>query len=209
MQMVTKIFGEMLHCPETDNVTQFPSPASLKNKIVLSTKPPKEYPQSDNVIINPVSIESESSEEEPWGQELQDSMAQLKIEERVRETNTSDDDDDEEKEEINTSGEISNQQQQQGTRQYKHLITIHGGKCKGSMKDQLKVDDSGKVIRLSLDEKKLKSACESHGADLIRLVPIKLTIGVYISMSVLCSVSVFVSMIHAFLWFLGSRRKIS
>lgn len=163
MQMVTKIFGEMLHCPETDNVTEFPSPASLKSKIVLSTKPPKEYPQCDNVT-NPVSNESESSEEEPWGQELQDSMAKLKIEEKVRKTNGSDD---EEKEEINTSGEISNQQQQ-GTRQYKHLITIHGGKCKGSMKNQLKVDDGGKVIRLSLDEKKLKSACESHGADLIR-----------------------------------------
>lgn len=70
---------------------------------------------------------------------------------------------DADRENLNTSDNIPNQQ---GECRYKHLITIHGGKSKGSMKDQLK--DDIKVRRLSLSEKKLKSASESHGADLIR-----------------------------------------
>lgn len=82
--MATKIFGEMLHCPQTDYVTEFPSPESLKNKIVISTKPPKENPQSDS-ISKLVSNGSESSEEESWGLELPDSVAQLKTEDTVRE----------------------------------------------------------------------------------------------------------------------------
>lgn len=86
--MAIQIFGEMLHYPETDYVTEFPSPASLKNMIVISTKPPKEYPQSDSVINNHASNGSESSEEyESWGQELQDSiMAKLKNENNVRDS---------------------------------------------------------------------------------------------------------------------------
>lgn len=78
---------------------------------------------------------------------------------------------DEDKEDINTCDD--NKSNQQGTRQYKHLITIHGGKSKGSMKDRLKVD--GEVKRLSLSEKKLKSASKSRGGDLIRYLYIKLT----------------------------------
>ncbi|XP_004500489.1 phosphoinositide phospholipase C 6 [Cicer arietinum] len=159
-QMAIQIFGEMLHYPETDYVTEFPSPASLKNMIVISTKPPKEYPQSDSVINNHASNGSESSEEyESWGQELQDSiMAKLKNENN----NTSN----EEMEDISISDYKSNQQQ--GARQYKDLITIHCGKSEGSMKDRLKVDHGGKVRRISLSEKTVKNACESHGADLIR-----------------------------------------
>ncbi|XP_027337550.1 phosphoinositide phospholipase C 6-like [Abrus precatorius] len=151
--MATQIFGEMLYCPQTDCLTEFPSPESLKNRIVISTKPPKEYPQSS--ISKPMPNESDSSEEESRGLELQDSMAKLKTEDK----NASDED----HEDINECDNIPNQQD---ARQYKHLITIYGGKSKGSMKDRLK--DDTKVRRLSLSEKKLKSACESHGADLIR-----------------------------------------
>ncbi|PNX71450.1 phosphoinositide phospholipase C, partial [Trifolium pratense] len=111
--------------------------------IVISTKPPKEYPQPDGVS-NQVPNGSESSEDETW--ELQDSIVKL------------------DKEDINTSDYKSNQQ---SPREYRQLITIHGGKSEGTMKDRLKVDD-GKVRRLSLSEKKLKTASESHGADLIR-----------------------------------------
>lgn len=69
-------------------------------------------------------------------------------------------------EDISISDYKSNQQQ--GARQYKDLITIHCGKSEGSMKDRLKVDHGGKVRRISLSEKTVKNACESHGADLIR-----------------------------------------
>lgn len=72
---------------------------------------------------------------------------------------------DEDKEDTNAS---DNKESEQGAPEYKHLITIHCGKSKGPMKDCLKVED--KVKRLSLSEKKLKSAFESHGVDLNRCV---------------------------------------
>ncbi|CAI8597339.1 unnamed protein product [Vicia faba] len=153
-QMAIQIFGEMLYCPKTDYLTEFPSPASLKNMIVISTKPPKESPQSERATHD-VSNGSESSEDESW--EFQDSMAKLKtIDKNVS--------DEEKLEDISTSDYKANQQSPRG---YKHLITIHGGKSHGTMKDKLKVD-GGKVRRLSLSEKKLKTASESHGPDLIR-----------------------------------------
>lgn len=154
-KMANQIFGEMLYCPTTDCITEFPSPASLKNMVLISTKPPKEFPQTD-CANNHVSNGSESSEDETWGQEQQDSMAIQKNEDMKVNG--------EEMEDISTSYYKSNQQ---GAREYRHLITIHGGKSEGTMKDRLKVD-GGKVKRLSLSEKKLKSASESHGAELIR-----------------------------------------
>ncbi|XP_057452646.1 phosphoinositide phospholipase C 6-like [Lotus japonicus] len=71
-QMATQIFEEMLYYPQIDYLTEFPSPESLKNRIIISTKTPKEYLQSE------ISNGSESSDEEPSEQELSDSMAKLK-----------------------------------------------------------------------------------------------------------------------------------
>ncbi|KAL1532826.1 phosphoinositide phospholipase C [Salvia divinorum] len=42
-EMVTHVFGDMLYCPDSESLDAFPSPNDLKNKIILSTKPPKEY----------------------------------------------------------------------------------------------------------------------------------------------------------------------
>ncbi|KAK7281150.1 hypothetical protein RIF29_08876 [Crotalaria pallida] len=157
-EIATQIFGEMLHCPQTDCLTEFPSPESLKNQVIISTKPPKEDPPSDDIMdkgSNPMSNGSESSKEELWQKALSDSMLELKTEHR----NVSD----EVEEDKNTCDQKPNQL---SPRPYKHLITIHGGKSKGAMKERLKVDS--KVKRLSLSEKKLKSASESHGTDIIR-----------------------------------------
>lgn len=43
LQMVTKTFESKLHRPDSDQLAEFPSPESLKRKILISTKPPKEY----------------------------------------------------------------------------------------------------------------------------------------------------------------------
>ncbi|XP_020212939.1 phosphoinositide phospholipase C 6-like isoform X2 [Cajanus cajan] len=154
-EMATQIFGEMLYFPHhTNQMTEFPSPESLKKRIIISTKPPKEYIHSDN-ISKPVPNGSELSKEESRGKELSDSLAKLKIEGR----NASDED----HEDTNTR---DNKPNQLGARQYKHMITILGGKAKGSMMERLKEDT--KVRRLSLSEKKLKSASETYGAELIR-----------------------------------------
>lgn len=42
--MLSRILGEALYYPRTsDALIEFPSPESLKNRIIISTKPPKEY----------------------------------------------------------------------------------------------------------------------------------------------------------------------
>jgi len=45
--MATQVFGELLYYPQTDSLTEFPSPESMKGRILISTKPPKEFLESD------------------------------------------------------------------------------------------------------------------------------------------------------------------
>lgn len=44
--MATQVFGELLYYPQTDSLVEFPSPESLKGRILISTKPPKEFLES-------------------------------------------------------------------------------------------------------------------------------------------------------------------
>ncbi|XVF69006.1 hypothetical protein PTKIN_Ptkin11bG0046400 [Pterospermum kingtungense] len=51
-KMVTETFGEMLYCTETENLQQFPSPESLKKRVLISTKPPKEYLEGNTADLS-------------------------------------------------------------------------------------------------------------------------------------------------------------
>ncbi|GMJ14468.1 hypothetical protein like AT2G40116 [Hibiscus trionum] len=42
-EMIAHTFESMLHVSDTDCITEFPSPESLKYRIMISTKPPKKY----------------------------------------------------------------------------------------------------------------------------------------------------------------------
>lgn len=67
--MVTDIFGEMLFTPLSGEcLKEFPSPATLKNRIMISTKPPKEYKtaQDDAVVKKGRNL----GDEEVWGREV-------------------------------------------------------------------------------------------------------------------------------------------
>lgn len=55
---------------------------------------------------------------------------------------------------------------QQSAPEYKRMITIHAGKPKGNIRDNLKV--AGDVKRLSLSEQELEKASASYGADIVR-----------------------------------------
>lgn len=44
--MVLQVFGDMLYYPDTEHPKEFPSPEELKGRVLLSTKPPKEYLES-------------------------------------------------------------------------------------------------------------------------------------------------------------------
>lgn len=70
-QMVAQTFGNMLFYPEAECLEEFPSPEALKNRILISTKPPKEYLESKLVKEN-MSQKDKDSEDESWGKEVPD-----------------------------------------------------------------------------------------------------------------------------------------
>lgn len=41
--MVNETFKDLLFYPESDCLSEFPSPEELKYRVIISTKPPKEY----------------------------------------------------------------------------------------------------------------------------------------------------------------------
>lgn len=74
--MATQIFGPMLYYPEAEYLAEFPSPESLKHRIIISTKPPVEYLECtpDKNKVNSLSTASHSrasSEEETSSSTLQ------------------------------------------------------------------------------------------------------------------------------------------
>lgn len=45
--MITETFGDILFYPESECLDEFPSPEELKYRVIISTKPPKEYLQAE------------------------------------------------------------------------------------------------------------------------------------------------------------------
>nr|CAB3459067.1 unnamed protein product [Digitaria exilis] len=48
-KMVLEVFGDILYYPDTDHLKEFPSPETLRGRVLLSTKPPKEYLEANAV----------------------------------------------------------------------------------------------------------------------------------------------------------------
>ncbi|KAE9614998.1 hypothetical protein Lal_00048216 [Lupinus albus] len=152
-EMTTQIFGEMLYYPHTDTMVEFPTPESLKSRILISTKQPKEYLECKQ--FKDKEIERELAEE---GSSSPGHSTDVESEEKC---NGSDLDDQEDLIALDKKTD-----QQGSTPEYKRLITIHAGKPKGHIKDSLKA--VGSVKRLSLSEQELERASVSHGPDLVR-----------------------------------------
>ncbi|XP_044479703.1 phosphoinositide phospholipase C 4-like [Mangifera indica] len=160
-QMITETFGEMLFYPETKCLKEFPSPEELKYRIIISTKPPKEYLETRSTTskrYNPVN--ENNSNEDTWGKDSSDISVDQADDEKSSDYDTSEqnqyDEDDEESRPL------------YGTLAYKRLIGIHSGKPKGrQLKDELRLE-VGKVRRLSLSEKKFRKATTSFGTDIVR-----------------------------------------
>ncbi|KAJ9160325.1 hypothetical protein P3X46_025736 [Hevea brasiliensis] len=148
-ELVTQTFGGMLYYPESDFLVEFPSPESLKHRIIISTKPPKEYLESSGIKMKGCSPVGKNSSEED---EEEEEEAGLEADDR-----SDSDQDDEEFD--NKSGESAPE--------YRRLITIHAGKPKGALTDALKVAVN-KVRRLSMSEQELERAATNHGMDLVR-----------------------------------------
>ncbi|GMI72602.1 hypothetical protein like AT2G40116 [Hibiscus trionum] len=79
-EMINQTFESMLYHPDTDCLTEFPSPESLKYRIMISTKPPKEYlesrlKESDDENSPKETNESEGSESEEEDEDIKSVQA--------------------------------------------------------------------------------------------------------------------------------------
>ncbi|XP_016457874.2 phosphoinositide phospholipase C 2-like [Nicotiana tabacum] len=161
-EMVTQIFGDMLFTCGAECLSEFPSPDSLKGRVIISTKPPKEYLETKkpNEKDNGSQKGKKSSEEKAWGAEISDLSKKLIALYENKETGECQD------EEADSHHENPNIQQNTAP-EYKHLIAIQGAKSKGPTSEWLTVDPI-KVKRISLNEEKLTNVALKHGKELIR-----------------------------------------
>ncbi|PWA35160.1 phosphoinositide phospholipase C family, EF-hand domain pair [Artemisia annua] len=145
--MVTKIYGDVLYCSSSsDTMAEFPSPESLKKRIVVSTKPPKEYlDRTKSMIKDDSSVNMKIS---TWGEELSEHL------EIPQSTDENDEDFQYEEDTLKPNLEP----------QYEQLIAIQSKKLKGGVKDWLH-DDPTAVKRISLRETRLDKAIENHATD--------------------------------------------
>lgn len=162
-EMVTQTFGDVLFSPGPECLKEFPSPKSLKQRVIISTKPPKEYLQAKKPTEKEVdSQRGKAGDEEAWGKEVPDLREDI--------LNDDKDDDDEEEDEVDDDeddGVGGNKPQQKAAPEYKRLIAIHAGKPKGGLDEGLKVDPD-KVRRLSLSEQQLEKAVVTHAKEIVR-----------------------------------------
>ena len=86
--MVTQTFGDLLYYPDKDSSEEFPTPESLKRRIILSTKPPKEYLEAkdDKDKDGAPQNGKVSNEEEAWGKEVPDLQDELESADKVLHT---------------------------------------------------------------------------------------------------------------------------
>ncbi|VAH41620.1 unnamed protein product [Triticum turgidum subsp. durum] len=166
-KMVLEVFGTILYYPEEEHPKELPSPESLKGRVLLSTKPPKEYLEAkDGGAAKDGDAEQNpgkgTEDDAAWGTEVPDFKTEIQsakeddASENRRDGDEDDDDEDEQK------------MQQHLAPQYKRLITIRAGKPKGgTTSDALKCDPN-KVRRLSLSEQQLAKAVVNHGTEIVR-----------------------------------------
>ncbi|XP_062181461.1 phosphoinositide phospholipase C 2-like [Phragmites australis] len=156
-RMIKETFGDMLYISESEHMAEFPSPDDLKGKIIISTKPPKKYPQTKS---GKEEISAHKAEEGVWGEEISDDKnAARQMSEQYSERYA-----EEAEEELE---EAEKKARQDTDNEYKRLIAIQLTRRKHHMDEDLKVDPD-KVARLSLGEKAYEKATSTHGADIIR-----------------------------------------
>ncbi|ONK61854.1 uncharacterized protein A4U43_C08F34270 [Asparagus officinalis] len=156
-EMVSQTFGDILYYPQSDSFEEFPSPESLKNRIILSTKPPKEYLNSHKCSkLKRGASQREKENDDRWGKEVTDLKSIL---ESTKNESVQDEED--------VDNEDDDGLKPNAPLEYKHLITIRAGKPKGNLRHSLRVDP-GKARRLSLSEQQLVKAAKDNADDLVR-----------------------------------------
>ncbi|XP_072961469.1 phosphoinositide phospholipase C 2-like isoform X2 [Typha angustifolia] len=153
-KLIKETFEEMLFIPTSEQLEEFPSPEELKNKIMISTKPPKEYLEAKSFKETDHEVKK-GTEEEAWGTEVPAIKTERRTSSKAEHFNEEDTDEVEEKANLYAAPE------------YKRLIAITAKKKKGELSECLKIDPH-KVGRLSMSEQVLEKAIHSHGIEIIR-----------------------------------------
>ncbi|KAK9059565.1 hypothetical protein SSX86_020269 [Deinandra increscens subsp. villosa] len=149
-QMVTETFGSMLFFPESENLEELLTPKNLKYRILISTKPPKEYLEAEDVKGSS-SRKSQLFDVDDYSW-IEGNSFKSGIDMRDHDVETED---------------LLKGKKSTSARAYKQLIAIHSSKPKNGLKKALIVE-KGKVRRLSLAEQALEKATENHGQDVVR-----------------------------------------
>ncbi|PON62968.1 Phosphoinositide phospholipase C family [Parasponia andersonii] len=152
-QMVTITFENMLYCPKTDYIVEFPSPETLKKRVMISTKPP-EYRESHHGSTSSRKLNYKHSDEDEENRGIKAAA-----------------DDDEDNLDDGGGDNDQDEDEENAVPEYKQLIAIHAGKPKGELKNWLADhdDSSIKIRRLSLSEQELENAISSqYGTNIVR-----------------------------------------
>ncbi|WRX33436.1 C2 domain - like 10 [Theobroma cacao] len=142
-QMVTQTFGNMLFYPDSDCVREFPSPEELRYRIIISTKPPKEYLEDKSLSSRRSnSVKEKDSDEDVWGRMspdlTNDDEKGLKMAWPVL---LQSDCDTSEHSLCDGDNEACDRLLRPlGAPAYKNLISIPAGKPKGKLREKLKVE---------------------------------------------------------------------
>ncbi|XP_010431793.1 PREDICTED: phosphoinositide phospholipase C 3 isoform X1 [Camelina sativa] len=139
-KMLTKTFREMLFRCGSESRKHFPSPEELRKKILISTKPPKEYLESQTVQPRRT---TPMVKETSWSRPASSNNMAWRGENKILEELESE-----------AVG-------------YRDLIAIHAANCKNPLKDCLS-DDPEKPLRISMDEQWLETMVRTRGTDVVR-----------------------------------------
>ncbi|MCL7026734.1 hypothetical protein MKW94_008336 [Papaver nudicaule] len=163
-EMITQTLKDVLFT-SLECLEEFPSPEALKGKILLSTKPPKEYLYSKGFDEE----KKDSCENETPCEEVIDDKTEKQV---IEDKNDMDAEDSDQLEDSSGESEDTDSSEDKsscslGVHKYKSLIAIHAKKHKAGLTTSLKLDPS-KVERLSLSEQQLEKGAENHGTELVR-----------------------------------------
>ncbi|KAJ7283091.1 hypothetical protein O6H91_Y348500 [Diphasiastrum complanatum] len=155
-KIITEMLGDILYYPKKkEKFKEFPSPESLKRRILISTKPPKEF-ESGNLHEEI----TDGNNTGDWGKEIPDYSDEIASHDNhvhlsVQELESSDE-------------ESETKKLKNAAPEYKKIITIRAGKPKGSsLKDALTVGDED-AKRVSLSEPQLEKLAKAHPSQIIR-----------------------------------------
>lgn len=158
-KMIIETFGSMLFYSDSAGFKEFPSPEFLKYRILISTKPPKEYLErqcSENLEAG------DKNEEKHPEEELSDGIYNMDLEndeKSLQGVESAEEDLDDFNGVFQEKPEVP---------EYKKLISIHAEKKRGlPLKDTLRFDGD-LVKRISLSEPKFEKLAKFHPTDIVR-----------------------------------------